>query len=170
MQLQEAIKIALSSLWANKMRSVLTLIGVVIGVASVIAVVTLVNGANHYVATKVYGNGADVFTVSKTPAVIYELRKSTEIQQAQEISKWTDYEAVAADVHALYPDGGGAAETTGNIVMGKRSSKEIGDPRMDVDDAGDCNMNIDTGRGIYSGGESSMRRTWRSSGTTLWTT
>jgi putative ABC transport system permease protein len=53
MQLKEAAKLAVQSLWANKMRSILTLLGVVIGVASVIAVVTLVNGANKYVATKV---------------------------------------------------------------------------------------------------------------------
>ena len=45
MEFKEAVKIALQSLWANKLRSVLTLLGVVIGVASVIAVVTLVNGA-----------------------------------------------------------------------------------------------------------------------------
>jgi len=45
MELKEALKLALQSLWANKLRTVLTLIGVVIGVASVIAVVTLVNGA-----------------------------------------------------------------------------------------------------------------------------
>ena len=36
----EAIRVALQSLWANKLRSVLTLFGVVIGVGAVIAVVT----------------------------------------------------------------------------------------------------------------------------------
>lgn len=70
MEIKEALRIALGSLWANKLRSVLTLLGVVIGVASVIAVVTLVNGANVYVATKVNRYGADVFTVSKQPAIV----------------------------------------------------------------------------------------------------
>ncbi|WP_213805361.1 ABC transporter permease [Granulicella sp. dw_53] len=70
MEFKEAVKIALQSLWANKLRSVLTLLGVVIGVASVIAVVTLVNGANTYVTTKFTSYGADVFTVSKMPAII----------------------------------------------------------------------------------------------------
>ena len=37
----EALKLALQSLWANKLRSVLTLFGVIIGVGSVIMVVTL---------------------------------------------------------------------------------------------------------------------------------
>src|SRR5271155_4133084 len=84
MEFKEAIKIALQSLWANKLRSILTLLGVVIGVASVIAVVTLVNGANTYVTSKFSSYGADVFTVSKSPAIItsteeyerYEKRKN----------------------------------------------------------------------------------------------
>src|SRR5215472_19081583 len=70
MNVSEAIRVALSSLWANKLRSVLTLLGVVIGVAAVIAVVTFVNGINGYVQTKVFNLGADVFIVSKmSPAV-----------------------------------------------------------------------------------------------------
>ena len=55
MKLIEAFKLALQSLWANKLRTILTLIGVVMGVASVIMVVTLVNGANEYVTTKMSG-------------------------------------------------------------------------------------------------------------------
>ena len=51
MELLEAIKLALQSLWQNKMRTVLTLLGMTIGVSSIIAVVTLVNGANTYVTT-----------------------------------------------------------------------------------------------------------------------
>src|SRR6266478_7803620 len=53
MNFSEAVAIATSSLWAHKLRSVLTLLGVVIGVAAVIAVVSLINGANQYVATRV---------------------------------------------------------------------------------------------------------------------
>ena len=50
MELIEAVKIALQSLWANKLRSILTLMGVMIGVAAVIMVITLVNGANKFVS------------------------------------------------------------------------------------------------------------------------
>ena len=69
MQLAESIRIALRSLWANKLRSVLTLLGVVIGIASVIAVVTFVSGINDYVAKKIFNLGADVFIVSKMSSV-----------------------------------------------------------------------------------------------------
>jgi putative ABC transport system permease protein len=70
MNFVEAIRIALQSLWANKLRSVLTLLGVVIGVAAVIAVVTFVNGINGYVAEKIFNLGADVFLVSKVSPVV----------------------------------------------------------------------------------------------------
>ncbi|MDR3764114.1 MAG: ABC transporter permease [Acidobacteriota bacterium] len=66
----EAVRLALQSLWANKLRSVLTLLGVVIAVATIIAVVTFVNGINGFVAGKIFNLGADVFILSKAPNVI----------------------------------------------------------------------------------------------------
>src|SRR5580698_402249 len=69
MNIAEAIRIALQSLWANKLRSALTLVGVVIGVAAVIAVVTFVSGINDYVSQKIFNLGADVFIISKTSQV-----------------------------------------------------------------------------------------------------
>jgi putative ABC transport system permease protein len=70
MNFSEAVNTATSGLWAHKLRSVLTLLGVVIGVAAVIAVVSLINGANQYVATRVFRLGADVFGVSRQPSII----------------------------------------------------------------------------------------------------
>ncbi|MGH9793410.1 MAG: ABC transporter permease, partial [Candidatus Acidiferrales bacterium] len=65
MEFFEAVRIAVSSLWAHKLRSVLTLLGVVVGITSVIAVVSLINGLNSYVADRVFTLGADVFIVSR---------------------------------------------------------------------------------------------------------
>ena len=83
MELKEAIKLALQSLWQNKMRTVLTLLGVMIAVSSVIAVVTLVNGANTYVTTKFTRYGADVFTVSRFPAIITSSQQYESYPEAQ---------------------------------------------------------------------------------------
>ena len=93
MEFKEAVKIALQSLWANKLRSVLTLLGVVIGVASVIAVVTLVNGANTFVSTKFTSYGADVFTVSRMPALIFSSEEYEKYQKRKNIL-FADYEYV----------------------------------------------------------------------------
>ena len=69
MSIAECLRIALRSLWANKLRSVLTLLGVVIGIAAVIAVVTFVSGIQDYVAKKIFNLGADVFIIAKISPV-----------------------------------------------------------------------------------------------------
>src|SRR5690349_5540893 len=93
MNLSEAVAISASSLWAHKLRSVLTLIGVVIGVAAVIAVVSLINGANQYVATRVFRLGADVFGLSKQPSIITNVDDWLEFQKRKRLT-YDDFEAV----------------------------------------------------------------------------
>jgi putative ABC transport system permease protein len=93
MNLSEAVAIATSSLWAHKLRSVLTLIGVVIGVTAVIAVVSLINGANQYVETKVFNLGADVFGLAKQPSIITKVDDYIEFQKRKRITV-DDYQAV----------------------------------------------------------------------------
>ena len=93
MPFREALMLALQSLWANKMRSVLTLIGVVMGVASVIMVITLTNTANNYFGTKLSGYGADVFTVSQMPSVIFSADEYFKFQK-RKIIRYDDYLAV----------------------------------------------------------------------------
>src|ERR1019366_2374632 len=90
MEFKEAIKLALQSLWQNKLRTVLTLLGVMIGVASVIAVVTLVNGANTYVTTKFTRYGADVFTISRFPPIITNSKDYERFQRRKNIT-FDDY-------------------------------------------------------------------------------
>jgi putative ABC transport system permease protein len=93
MNFKEAVAIATSSLWAHKLRSILTLIGVVIGVAAVIAVVSLINGANQYVATRVFRLGADVFGVSKQPSIITNVDDYLEYQKRKRIT-YDDFQAI----------------------------------------------------------------------------
>src|SRR5712671_5755583 len=93
MNFSEAVAIATSSLWAHKLRSVLTLLGVVIGVAAVIAVVSLINGANQYVATRVFRLGADVFGVSKQPSIITNVDDWLEFQKRKRLDS-EDYDAI----------------------------------------------------------------------------
>ncbi|MGO8797059.1 MAG: ABC transporter permease [Candidatus Sulfotelmatobacter sp.] len=88
----EAIKLALQSLWANKLRSVLTLLGVVIGVAAVIAVVTFVSGINDYVAQKIFNLGADVFIISKMSAVETNVDHFLEAEKRKNLTM-EDYQA-----------------------------------------------------------------------------
>jgi putative ABC transport system permease protein len=120
MEFKEAIKIALQSLWANKLRSVLTLIGVVIGVSSVIAVITLTNGVNRYVATKVYGYGADVFTLSKQSPVIFSYEQWEKYQKRKKLTL-DDYKAISDDCKSCVSVGA-LLSTSGKIVYENHSS------------------------------------------------
>ena len=122
METKEAFRIALQSLWANKLRTVLTLLGVVIGVASVIAVVTLVNGANVYVATKVNKQGADVFTISKQAAFTGNYAEFLTYEKRKIISL-DDYRAIQSECqHCLSV--GALQASIGKIVYGTQSSTD----------------------------------------------
>lgn len=68
--LWEAFLVAVGSLRANKMRTALTLVGIIVGVAAVIAVVTIIQGLDNKVATTFSSQGSTVFTISKRPQII----------------------------------------------------------------------------------------------------
>jgi putative ABC transport system permease protein len=65
MKFLEGIIIALQSLLANKLRSILTLIGIIIGVMTVIAVVSVISGMNEYVANEISSLGSTTFLIRK---------------------------------------------------------------------------------------------------------
>src|SRR5712691_7358699 len=61
----EALKLALSSILGHKLRSFLTLLGIIFGVATVIIVVSLIEGFNRYVDEKIADIGTNAFRVQK---------------------------------------------------------------------------------------------------------
>ena len=123
MNILESMRIALQSLWANKMRSVLTLLGVVIGVAAVIAVVTFVSGVNGYVAEKIFNLGADVFFASKTPSVITNVDQFLEVQKRKRLTL-EDYQAVADGCKSCKAVGAAANIGNGHIKYETRGSSD----------------------------------------------
>ena len=119
MNLKEALKLALLSLLSNKLRSVLTLLGVVIGVSSVIAVVTLVNGANAFVISKLSNYGADVFTVTRSPSLVISSEEYERFQKRKAIS-FDDLKYLHDNCKTC--DGaGGLQRQTGKLVRGNQS-------------------------------------------------
>src|SRR5437870_6748249 len=89
----EAFLVAAASLRQNKLRTALTLIGIIVGVTAVIAVVTIIKGLDQTVAQTFSSQGSTVFTVSKRPRVItsredfikYNKRKDITEDDAQAI-------------------------------------------------------------------------------------
>lgn len=122
MQFKEAFKLALQSLWANKLRSILTLIGVVMGVASVIMVITLTNTANDYFGTKLSGYGADVFTITRQASVTFTPEEYFKYQK-RKVLKYEDYEAVRAGCSNCKEVGTLLSKST-NVVHNNQSSTD----------------------------------------------
>ena len=61
----ELLRVAWRAVTAHKLRSFLTLLGVIIGVMTVIAVVAVISGLNNYVATKIFSLSPDVYVVTR---------------------------------------------------------------------------------------------------------
>jgi putative ABC transport system permease protein len=143
-QYKEALKLALQSLWANKLRTMLTLIGVVIGVASVIMVVTLVAGANAYVATKVNGKGADVFTVSKAPNVVFDFQEHLKYERRKNLTMDT-FNFVQQNCKGC-EHVGAILNSTGKVVYGTQSSTDTDIRGWTSDMPIMYNLNVTEGR------------------------
>jgi putative ABC transport system permease protein len=65
MNFSETLKLALSAIWAHKLRSFLTLLGMIIGVTAFMVVLSLLQGFNTYVDEKIAGIGSNSFTIRR---------------------------------------------------------------------------------------------------------
>jgi len=123
MNISEALRIALQSLWANKLRSALTLIGVVIGVAAVIAVVTFVNGINRYFAEKVFNLGADVFIAFKVSPAVTNVDHFLEGEKRKDLTL-DDYQAVLEACKRCEYVGAYLRNENGHVKYAQQSSSD----------------------------------------------
>jgi putative ABC transport system permease protein len=72
-QILDSIVIALQAIWANKLRSFMTVLGNIVAVTSVVTVVTLIQGMNGMVADAIVSDvGADSFTIQRRPPILDE--------------------------------------------------------------------------------------------------
>lgn len=111
--LREATWLALDTLRTHKLRTFLTLLGVILAVTTLVAVMSVLNGLNLYVSTKVANLGSNAFIMDKfgiitsyeaflkaqkrpnlTMADFYAMKEN--LQYAKHVA---GYEATAADVH-----------------------------------------------------------------------
>ena len=85
--------IALETLRSHKLRSFLTLLGVILSVSTLIIVVSMVQGANKYVAEKVANFGSNVFLVMRFP-LITSAEQFVKLSRSNKNITWEDYEYV----------------------------------------------------------------------------
>src|SRR4030081_2158831 len=78
----------------HKLRAVLTTLGLTMGVATLITVMTLVQGANLYVEQKVANLGTNVFQIARTPFAVVDFNALTKAARNKNITV-EDLQAVA---------------------------------------------------------------------------
>jgi putative ABC transport system permease protein len=64
-KLLEILKVAIGAIWAHKLRSALTLLGMIVGVTAFVTVVSLIQGFNVYIDEKIAGIGAKSFSIQR---------------------------------------------------------------------------------------------------------
>src|ERR1700730_2501843 len=97
--LGEACLVAAASLRSNKLRTALTLVGIIVGVTAVIAVVTIIKGLDQTVAQTFSSQGSTVFTISKRPRVITSREDFVKFSKRKDVTH-EDEEAFAGLANA----------------------------------------------------------------------
>ena len=64
MKIIQIIKVAIKSIKGNKLRSILTMLGLIIGISSVIVLVGIGNGSSSSIQSQVQSLGTDILTVN----------------------------------------------------------------------------------------------------------
>ena len=148
MNITETIKLALAAVWSHKLRSALTLLGMIIGVTAVVVIVSLIQGFNVYVDEKIAGIGAKSFSIRRFG---FEDFKNTDtITLAQRRNKeitFDDYDYIKA--RATLIDKLGARANPSNVTL-KRNGESLEGVNVDGATANIVEIdNLDIAEGRY---------------------
>ena len=118
MLISQNILTALRGLMANKLRSALTILGIVIGVAAVVALMAIGNGATSSITNRISSNGSNLLNIQAGRSQ----RPAAGAQTAPTYLTYQDYQALAAtltDVAGIAP----AYQTRATVTQGIQSSQ-----------------------------------------------
>ena len=126
MKFIETLKLAVAAIWAHKLRSALTLLGMIVGVTAFVVVVSLIAGFNRYVDEKIAGIGAKSFTVQRFNP-LEDFKDSDTIAAAQRRNKeltLDDYDYLKQRAQLIGKIG---ARARGTAVEVKRGTEVLED-------------------------------------------
>jgi putative ABC transport system permease protein len=103
-------RVAGAAIYAHKLRAALTILGLTMGVATLMTVMTLVQGANVYVERKIANLGTNVFRVAKTPFAVVDFTVVAQALKNKDIHI-DDHRAVAELCKACEEVGASASST-----------------------------------------------------------
>jgi putative ABC transport system permease protein len=119
----EAVRTALQSLRANKLRSFLTVLGILIGVSSVIAVVAITEGLDSYISNQVLELGSRSFRLQKQPDIITSHEEWKEMMKRKRID--LDDLEVVREACTLCAEVGASVGTGGSAKRGRIIHKSV---------------------------------------------
>jgi len=126
-KLVETLKLALAAIWAHKLRSALTLLGMIVGVTAFVVVVSLIEGFNRYVDEKIAGIGAKSFTVQRFNP-LEDFKDTDTIAAAQRRNKeltLDDYDYLKERATLIGKIGAKARGTPVEVKRGAQSLEDI---------------------------------------------
>jgi putative ABC transport system permease protein len=144
MNITEAVNISLGSIKANKLRSFLTLLGLIIGVMTLILVMTIVQGANRYVEEKVADLGTNVFQIAKNPLVVTDFQEYIKAQRNKDLLM-EDAQAIREQCPNCVAVGV-QVQTTSTIKYGNESGEDTSIRGVTANMAEISTVNIEDGR------------------------
>jgi putative ABC transport system permease protein len=123
--LRDNLAECLSALRAHKLRASLTMLGLTMGVATLITVMTLVQGANVYVEQKIANLGTNVFQVARTPFAVTDFNIVIKALKYRKI-ELDDMQAIADRCNACEEVGASASTT----IRARYGDKEVTDVNL----------------------------------------
>jgi putative ABC transport system permease protein len=112
-----------SALGAHKLRASLTMLGLTMGVATLITVMTLVQGANVYVEQKIATLGTNVFQIARTPFAVTDFNIVIKALKYRKI-EFDDMQAIAERCTAC-EQVGASASTTVHVRYGNKEVPDV---------------------------------------------
>ena len=116
------LRLAADAIRAHKLRAALTVLGLTMGVATLITVMTLVQGANLYVEQKIANLGTNVFRIAKTPFAVVDFTVVVKALKNKNIDI-SDYQAVS-DLCVTCDKVGASANSTLTVQYGNKEADD----------------------------------------------
>ena len=126
MKFIETLKLAIAAIWAHKLRSALTLLGMIIGVTAFVVVFSLIQGFNKYIDEKIAGIGSKSFTVQRFN--FEDFKDLDAIAAAQRRNKeltLDDYEYLKARAALIEKIGAKARASRSLIKRGAKFAEDV---------------------------------------------
>lgn len=121
----ESIKLAFAAILSHKLRSFLTLLGVIFGVATVIVVVSLVEGFNAYVDEKIANIGTNAFSVQRFSIDDFSSVESLNAARRRNRDVTADDLAALRNAGGLIRNAGGKSGSLSDLKFGDTTLQNV---------------------------------------------